>query len=169
MATLYGAKVYQENRSESDVRYDVIGNNSEEFTAGDPVTVSSGDLVVAGTTDVIYGIAIKSQTLDADNETVAKVCPGYIPADLSTTFLMGTNSDLTGNATDGGTYYKLTTATTGTVQVDVTSGVQTTTSRVVEIVKVDPRNIGGTGAGSGLRECLVRFVKTPVINVGGPA
>ena len=103
----------------------------------------------------------------SDNETVAKVTPGYIPAE-GTVFLMGSNGDFTGNATDAGAYYKLAGAT-GAVQVDQSSGVQTTTSRIVEIVKVDPRGIGGTGAGSGLREVLVRFVKTPVLNVGGPA
>lgn len=167
MAILYGAKVYQELGNTSNMRYDIIGNNSEAFTDGDIVSTSGGDLIVAGVTDVVYGVVRKTQTLASDNETVAKIAPAVIPAE-DTVFLMGTNSDLTGNATDVGTYYKLTGAT-GAQQVDVASGVQTTTSRIVEIVKVDPRNIGGTGSGSGLRECLVRFVKTPVLNVGGPA
>ncbi len=162
---IYGATVVQTKGNESQVRYDFIGNNSEAFTAGDPVTQNSGDLEVAGTTETVLGVAVKTQTMTSDNETVAKVTPGWIPADFDTIFLMGTNSDLTGNATDGGTYYKLTAATTGTLQVDVTSGVQTTTSRVVEIVKVDPFNVGGTGSGSGLRQCYVRFVKTPGINI----
>ncbi len=61
--------------------------------------------------------------------------------------------------TDVGTYYKLTANTTGTVQVDVANGAQTTTSRVVMIKSVDPQGIGGTGAGSGLRQCVVVFVK----------
>lgn len=168
MATLYGAQVWQNNNAEVDARYDIIGNNSEVFTANDIVSVSGGDLIVAGVTDIVFGVALKTATMASDNETVAKVTPAFIPSDTGLVFLMGTNSDLTGNATDAGTYYKLT-GTTGAQQVDVSSGVQTTTSRIVEIVKVDPRNIGGTGAGSGLRECLVRFVKTPQINVGGPA
>ncbi len=167
MATLYGAKVFQELNNESNARYDIIGNNSEVFTSGDVVSTSGGDLIVAGATDVVFGVTTKTQTLASDNETVAKVCPPVIPAE-GTVFLMGSNGDFAGNATDVGTYYKLTGAT-GAQQVDQASGVQTTTSRVVEIVKVDPRNIGGTGAGSGLREVLVRFVKTPVLNVGGPA
>ncbi len=135
MGTIYGASVAQESRSnESDFRYDVIGDNAVAFTAGDPVKVASGVLAVAGTTDSVIGVVVKTQTMAADNETVAKVCPAYIPATFETIFLMGTNADLTGNGTDVGTYYKLTTGTTGTVQVDVTSGVQTTTSRNVEIV-----------------------------------
>ena len=162
--TIYGATVAQENRNESDLRYDTIGKNSEVIAAGDPLTIASGVIKVAGTTDSITGVAVGAATMTSNNATVAKVTPAYVPAD-QTIFLMGTNSDLTGNGTDGATYYKLTAATTGTVQVDVTSGVQTTTSRVVEIVKVDPFNLGGTGAGSGLRTCLVRFVKTPYTNV----
>lgn len=167
MATLYGAKVYQELGNDSNMRYDVIGNNSEAFTDGDIVSTSGGDLIVAGATDVVFGVVRKTRTMASDNETVAMVKPGVIPAE-NTVFLMGSNGDFAGNATDVGTYYKLT-GTTGAQQVDQANGVQTTTSRIVEIVKVDPRGIGGTGAGSGLREVLVRFVKTPVLNVGGPA
>lgn len=167
MATLYGATVYQELGNPSNARYDIIGNNSEVFTSGDIVTTSGGDLVVASATSTIFGVTTKTQTMASDNETVAKICPPVIPAE-NTVFLMGSNGDFSGNDTDVGTYYKLT-GTTGAQQVDQASGVTTTTSRIVEIVKVDPRNIGGTGAGSGLREVLVRFVKTPVLNVGGPA
>lgn len=167
MATLYGAQVFQELSNPSNVRYDIIGNNSEVFTSNDIVSTSSGDLIVAGATDVIFGVTTKTQTMTSTNETVAKVCPPVIPAE-GTVFLMGSNGDFAGNDTDVGTYYKLT-GTTGAQQVDQASGVTTTTSRIVEIVKVDPRNIGGSGAASGLRECLVRFVKTPILNVGGPA
>jgi hypothetical protein len=167
MATLYGARVYNELGKDSNVRYDIIGNNSEVFAPNDVVSTSSGDLIVATATDVVFGVAIKTATMTSDNETVAKARPGVIPAE-GTVFLMGSNGDFAGNATDVGAYYKLTGAT-GAQQVDQASGVQTTTSRIVEIVKVDPRGIGGTGAASGLREVLVRFVKTPVLNVGGPA
>lgn len=168
MSVIYGASVYNENRNGSDFQYDAIGKNSEVFTTGDVVTISSGVLKVAGATDVVSGVVAKTATMTSDNQTVAKVAPGYVPADPGTIFLMGTNGDMTGNATDPGTYYKLT-GTTGAQQVDQASGVTTTTSRIVEIVQVDPRNIGGTGSGSGLREVLVRFVKTPQLNVGGPA
>lgn len=168
MAVIYGASVFQESGNASNLRYDVIGNNSEVFTKGDLVTTSGGDLVVASATSVIFGVVAKTQTMASDNETVAKVCPAFVDPSPDTIFLMGSNGDFSGNDTDVGTYYKITGAT-GAQQVDQASGVQTTTSRVVEIVKVDPRGIGGTGAGSGLREVLVRFVKTPFLNVGGPA
>lgn len=168
MAVLYGAEVFQEGANPSNLRYDIIGNNSEVFTRNDIVTTSGGDLVVASATSVIFGVVAKTQTLTSDNETVAKVRPGFVDPQADTIFLMGANGDFSGNDTDVGTYYKITGAT-GAQQVDQASGVQTTTSRIVEIVKVDPRGIGGTGSGSGLREVLVRFVKTPFLNVGGPA
>jgi len=157
-------KVFKESRNESDYNYDVFGKNSEVFTSGDPVTLASGLLkVVAAATDAIVGVVAKTQTMTSDNQTVAKVVPAYTPVDEGTTFLMLTNADLTGNATNAGTFYGLTGAT-GAVLVDVTSGVTTTTSRQVEIVEVDPRQLGGTGAGSGLREVLVKFFRTPTRN-----
>lgn len=159
--TIYGAEVAESVSNPVNFDYDIVGKNSVAFTVGDPVKFSSGVLDVAGTTDSIAGVAAKTVTMASDNQTVAKVSPGYIPTDERTLFLMGTNADLTGNATDVGTYYKLTTGTTGTVQVDVTSGVQTTTNRVVMIKQVDPNNEGGTGSGSGLRQCLVVFVRRP--------
>lgn len=158
---IYGAEVFAAGRNGINFNYDIIGKNSEVMTVGDPLKYASGVLAVAGTTDSIAGIAVKTATMASDNQTVAKVAPGYIPTEEDTQFLMGTNSDLTGNATDVGTYYKLTTGTSGAVQVDVTSGVQTTTARVVMIKQVDPFNEGGTGAGSGLRQCVVVFVRKP--------
>lgn len=159
--TIYGAQPWGYPAMDQNANYDAIGANSEAFTSYDPVTYSSGTLVVAGTTDPVVGVALQTETMASDNETVAKVQPGYYPTGENYAFLMGTNADLTGNATDVGTYYKLTAATTGTVQVDVSSGVQTDQNRVVMIKKVDPANVGGTGAGSGLRQCLVIFVKKP--------
>lgn len=160
---LNGAKLYSNRVLETDYQYDAIGKNSEAIASGDPLTVASGLVkVVSAATDAIIGVAAKTQTLASDNQTVAKIAPAYIPAEDSI-FFMYTNADLTGNATNGGTFYGLT-GGTGAVLVDVTSGVTTTTSRQVEIVKVDPRNIGGTGAGSGLREVLVKFFRTPTRN-----
>jgi hypothetical protein len=76
---------------------------------------------------------------------------------------MGTNSDLTDNATNYGTFYSVT-GSTGAQLVDTNGGVKTTTSRQVMIVKVDPRGVGGSGSGSGLREVLVKFVRIPEFN-----
>lgn len=168
MAALNGARVWNENRAGSDIRYDAFGKNSEAFTIGDPVSILSGLVQLYSGTSAIAGVAVKTQTMASTNQTVAKVVPGYTPAGTDTLFLMGTNSDLTDNATDGGKFYKLTGAT-GAVKVDVASGVVTGNSRQVQIVEVDPRGIGGSGAGSGLREVVVRFFKTPVLNtnIGG--
>lgn len=166
MAVLYGARLWSEayGTGSPDYRYDIIGNNSEDFDTNDPVSVNStGELIVYTTTLSIVGVAVKDVTLAADNETVDKVRPAFIPSG-DHVWLMGTNSDLTDNATDYGKTYKLTGAS-GAVLVDVTTGVQTGNSRQVIILKVDPRGIGGTGSGSGLREVLVKFFKTPIFNV----
>lgn len=160
--TYYGARSIQQQGNEEDMRYDAVGNNSEVFATYDIVTANSGNLEVQNTTETVWGVVLKTQTMTSDNETVAVVRPGYIPAD-DRIWLMGTNSDLA-VATGPGTYYKLT-GVTGTQQVDVASGVQTGANRVVEIVKVDPFSDGGTGSGSGLRIAYVRFVKTPYTNV----
>ena len=160
MAVLYGARLWQEayGTGSPDYRYDIIGNNSEDFDTGDPVSVNStGELIVYTGTLAIVGVAVKDVTLASDNETVGKVRPAFIPSE-DHVWLMGTNSDLTDNATDYGKYYRLTGAS-GLVQVDVSSGVQTENERLVMIVKVDPREIGGTGSGSGVREVLVKFIK----------
>jgi hypothetical protein len=158
---LYGATLYQRNSFEADFNYDAIGKNSEAITGGDPLTLISGQIAVGGTTNSIIGVAVRTATMASTNVGGANVQPPYIPVDSQTEFLMGTNGDLTGDSTDTGTYYKLTANTTNTVQVDVASGVQTTTNRVVMIKKVDPFNEGGTGSGSGVRKCTVVFVRTP--------
>lgn len=161
---VYGAKIFQTLGNSHNFSYDAIGKNSEVITLGDPLTISSGVVkVVSAVTDPIIGIANKTATMASNNQTVAMVTPGYDEIVGSDLYLMGTTSDMTGNATNGGTYYGLTGAT-GAVQVD-SSSATTGVSRQVEIVQVDPFNIGGTGAGSGLRQVLVRFVKTPYIGI----
>lgn len=161
-ATYNGALLWQENRNESDYRSDAIGKNSEVFATGDIVSLSSGVLKV-GTIGIV-GVVAKTVTMASTNQTSAKVAPSYIPVDNNTLFLMSTNSDLTGNATDPGTYYMVT-GGTGAQKVNVSGGVATGSSRTVEIVKVDPYNEGGTGSGSGVRKVIVRFVNTPYSNV----
>jgi hypothetical protein len=163
MAILYGASLFRSDDAEQRFAYDAIGKNSEVFAIGDPVTIASGVLKVCGATDAPAGISVKAQTMASTNQTVAKVAPGYIPIELNDLYIMGSNGDFAGNATDPGTFYKLT-GTTGAVLVDQASGVQTTTSRVVEIVQVDPFNIGGSGSGSGVRQVVVRFVRTTTLN-----
>lgn len=154
--TIYGFTLFRSPVNEDN--FDggkVIGNNSEEFTSGDAVTISSGFLQVAGATDRVYGIVQKSQTMASDNETVGLVKPSVQVPDLGYEFLAGTNADLA--ATSVGTYYKLV-GTTGIMQVDVSAGAMTGAARIVECTQVDPLNEGGTGAGSGLRQGVFRFV-----------
>jgi len=160
MSTLYGGKL--RTSPVNGANFDggkVIGKNSEVFTANDPVTIDAANgLKVAGTTDKVYGFVQKTQTMASDNQTVAKVKPSVLVPDLSYEFLMGCNADLD-PLVSVGAYYKLGTATTGLVQVDVASGVQTGSSRIVECTQVDPDNLGGSGAGSGLRQGKFRLVK----------
>lgn len=157
--TIYGAVVVTSPNNPTNTDGGrVIGDNSEVFTTNDLVTVESGGtLAVAGATDSIYGIILKTQTMASDNETVAKVKPLCFPIDQQYEFLMGTNSDLS-PLTSLGQYYKLAGAT-GAQQVDVASGVTTGLSRVVICTAVDPNQDGGTGAGSGLRVGLFKIVK----------
>lgn len=161
MATYYGAQLVQTGDNEVNIRYDSIGKNSEVFATNDIVGLSSGLLLVA--TSAIVGVIDKTATMASDNQTVAKVKPGFVPVTDDSIFLMGTNSDLSLTASPG-VYYSVTGAT-GAQQVDVTKGAVTGALRTVEIVKVDPFNEGGTGAGSGLRVCFVRMLKTPYSNV----
>jgi hypothetical protein len=162
MATLYGARLWQSDGGEPELRYDALGKNSEVFAQNDIVGLSSGELLVA--TSAVVGVVVKTETMSATNTTVAKVYPAFIPVYDDQLWLMSTDADLTNNHTDGGTYYTITGAT-GAQLVSVDGGVATTTNRTVEIVKVDPYNEGGTGAGSGLRKCLVRILKTPYTNI----
>jgi len=155
MAT-YGATVFKTPNNPINYTSDfAIGTNSEVFTSGEPVTVSSGLLTIAGATSAIAGVVVKTATMTVDNQTVAFVKPLLIPVDQDYEFLMGCNSNLS-ETTSIGVFYKLT-GTTAAIQVDVGSGAQTTTNRVVVCTKVDPN---GT---SDLTQGLFKFVK--VINV----
>jgi hypothetical protein len=156
---IYGAEVYKSPTREVNFESNGIGKNSEVFASGDLVEMDASDglKVIASATPTVIGVVQKTQTMTADNETVAKVKPSYIPIDQDMEFLMGTNADLS-PLTSIGTYYKLT-GGTGAIQVDVTSGAQTTTNRVVVCTHVDPKSQGGTGAGSGLRVGTFKFVK----------
>jgi hypothetical protein len=156
--TLYGAKLYESPNNETNYRYDVLGTASEVFAVGDIVGMASGTLeVIDAATDPIAGVAAKVATMPSPNTATYEA---FIPADENYVFLMGCNAALTDNKTNYGTFYGITGAT-GVQQVDVTSGVTTTTSRQVMIVKVDPNNVGGT---DGLKQCLVKFVRIPQFN-----
>ncbi len=157
--TIYGAQ--QDTSPNNPTNTDggrVTGKNSEVFTANDVVTIDAiNGLKVAASTDDIYGVVLKTQTMSSSNQTVAAVKPICFPVDQSYEWLMGTNADLA-TLTSVGAYYTIT-GTTGIQQVDVNAGTAATTSRQVICTQVDPNGLGGTGSGSGLRQGLFKFVK----------
>jgi hypothetical protein len=169
MATIYGATIVTSPNNPTNTDGGrILGDNSEVFTANDLVTaeIGSGTLAVAGATDPIYGIVLKTQTMASDNESVAKIRPICFTVDQQYELLMGTNADLA--EANLGDYFKLTGAT-GAQQVDVASGAQTGTSRIVMLTKIDPNGLGGTGAGSGLRQGLFKVVKPSDIRQIAPS
>ena len=158
--TIYGAQLFKSpgNPTNTDGGR-IAGKNSEAFTANDVVTTNSRQtgLKVAGATAPIYGVVLKTVTMASNNLSLAApVAPSCFIAETNTEWLMGTNADL-GTLTSLGQYYKLT-GTTGVQQVDVASGTTATTSRIVLCTEVDPNQLGGSGAGSGLRQGLFKFV-----------
>ncbi len=167
--TIYGATQLETEGNPSNLNYDVVGKNSEIFFANEIVTLAAGLVTLATGTATVLGVLAGAATMASDNQTVAKVKPGYVPADEGL-FLMGADADLTVGASEG-LYFSIT-GSTATQQISVatpggTTGVtaSSATGRVLEIVEVDPFNDGGTGSGSGLRIAKVRFVKTPYTNV----
>ncbi len=148
---IYGATLFKSPKNETNFGYQIIGKKSTTFTAGDPVSINSNQgLLVYTTTTPIIGVIVKTQTTAATNESVELVKPAYMKVSEDDEFLMGTNAALT--VTSVGYYFKLT-GTTGVVQVDVTSGVQTGQDRVVMCTAVDPNNL------SDLTQGLFKFVK----------
>jgi len=155
--TLYGASVVKSPNNPQNFANNVIGKNSEAFTIGDIVTIGTDGMYVNTGTDSVIGVVTETATMTSTNETVKKYCPQYVPIDQDMEFLMGTNYDMSA-LTSVGAYYKLT-GGTGAQQVDVSSGAQTTTSRIVMCTKVDPFGLGGTGSGSGVRQGFFKIVK----------
>lgn len=136
----YGAEIYKSPTKETNLTYNEIGKNSEVFTLGDFLTDGANGLAVAGATDAVIGICAKTQTMTATNETAAKVYPAYNPIDQDYDYLCGCNGNLDALASPG-IFYKLA-GTTGAMQVDVNSGAQTTSNRVVVCTGVDPLKTG---------------------------
>lgn len=98
----------------------VLGKNSAAFAVADPVTIDTdGLLIVATAGDKIIGYSVDAVTMAADNQTVAKVMPKFIPANQSV--LMQYTSDQACTQTDLGAYANLT-GTTGAIQVDLAAG-----------------------------------------------
>lgn len=157
-ATIFGAHTRKSPTKEQNYSYGVLGKNSTVFNENDIVAVDAAHgMIVAPVTTPVLGVIAKTQTMSSTNETVAKVQPAFVPIDQDYEFLMGTNADLS-PLTSPTAYFNLT-GTTGAQQVDVAGGATTGTAAIVMCTKVDPNNIGGTGAGSGLRQGLFKFIR----------
>jgi hypothetical protein len=106
---------------------------------GNPMSFSSGRLILATNSSAIAGIAKENKTGTGSNYLyIEEICP-------KTEYEMITNADIT--AADEGVYFRLA-ASTNTFTVDKTGGAQTTTARQLVITKF-----------ISARKALVKFVK----------
>jgi hypothetical protein len=99
--------------------FPIIAKNSEAFHKGDPVMVASGFLLVATATSKILGWCDADFTATADNQTVAKLCPTYVPATEEVKMLI--TPDQTFAQTDVGLYADIS-GTTGAIAVNLAGG-----------------------------------------------
>lgn len=120
-----------------------IGLNSEVFTKGDVVTMTSGflDLIDAGTERVV-GVVDTTMTMASDNQTVAKRQVPYTPFDYNEEFEMDFNADAA--LANQGQYFTLTGAS-GAQQVALSSA-DAAVGQVL-LVKLDPRQEGSLRRG----------------------
>lgn len=117
----------------------VIGNSSEVFSKGDPVTIDAdGFLQLAASGERIIGFCLEDITMASDNETVDKVCPQYIPARPGVQMVF--TSDQACTQTDVGSYANLVGTTSGSISVDLAG----TTSGQFVVLGFDPENDGDT-------------------------
>lgn len=123
-----------------ETQNDTIGTNSEVITDGDALTVTSGLLDVAANSSRLKGFAKKTETMAADNATVAKVAPEYTPALPGMMFEADFNAAVTqATAVD---FYTILTGTTGAQQLAQAS--LSATVGQFKVVKLDPRGEGST-------------------------
>jgi hypothetical protein len=98
----------------------VLGLNSAAFAVADPVTIdANGLLIVATAGDKVLGFSVEAITMAADNQTVAKIKPKFIPANQAV--LMQYTSDQACTQTDVGAYADLV-GTTGAIQMNLAAG-----------------------------------------------
>jgi hypothetical protein len=91
--------------------YPIIGANSSIFKVGDAVTIdANGFLAVPAVSSKIHGFILEDITMASDNQTVAKVCPKFVNAEL-VEMVVGGDSACT--QTKVGEYADLVTVTLG--------------------------------------------------------
>ena len=134
------AQRFLTNPDDKGVGYPVIGGNSVQFSVGDAVYIdTSGWLAIATTSSRIIGYCLEDITMSATNQTVAKVCPKYTPADE---VLMVYTGAAAGTQTMIGEYVDFSTVTTG-AQVVNTSSTSSSSGQFL-ILGVDPAGDGTT-------------------------
>ena len=122
------------------VGYPVIGGNSVQFSMADAVYIdTNGFLAIATTSSRIIGYCVEDITMSSTNQTVAKVCPKYIPA---LGVLMVYPGAAACTQTMIGEYVDLSTVTTG-AQV-VGAGSTSASSGQFLILGFDPNGDGTT-------------------------
>ena len=122
------------------VGYPIIGNNSIQFSVGDPLYVnSSGYLAIAVVDGKVLGYSLENITMSSSNTSVAKVCPKY--ATTTNVLMVYPVTSSVGYAqTEIGAYTKLETLTTGAITLNATTGA---TGQFL-IVGIDPKGDGTT-------------------------
>lgn len=100
--------------------YPIIGINSGANNIADAQYAdANGFLAVATTSSKILGFSVVSSTNASDNQTVAKLCPGYVPA-LGTQMVY--TADQACTQTDIGAYADLATVTSGAQVLNLAAG-----------------------------------------------
>jgi hypothetical protein len=163
---LYGFSLYKSPSIGVSEEYPVIGANSVVFTTGDPVIGSSGFAITpitgSNTSSMpILGIAAKTVTMAATNQTVAKVAVPIIPIDQDYVFLAGADGELS-LTTHPGQFFSLSEVGPSGQYVGVVAASVTqfpVASSACFCVAVDPYSEGTTGVGGGSRKGLFRFTK----------
>lgn len=119
--------------------YPVIAKNSEAFATGDAVYIdTSGFLAKATTSSKVLGFALDTVTVASDNQTVAKVCPKYVPA---MDVLMQYTADVAVTQTKIGEYADFSAVTSGGFTVGVNGSGAT---GQLFILGFDPEGDGST-------------------------
>ena len=127
---------------------------SGSFSAGDLVTLSSGEVIIAAATTDILGVALKGYSGTAGT---------LIPVSVITPEQVWVcAADATTAASNVGSPYELNIGTAGSMSVDL--GSAGTIAKGVTIVDLDPRDGATTGSGGRVH---VRFNQEACDAIGG--
>jgi|ERR1035437_7611516 hypothetical protein len=120
--------------------YPILGLNSQQLSKVDGVSIdTSGRLILATNSSRIHGFSNDDRTMTSDNETVAKVCPQYVPAFDTEIFI---TADQAVVQTQVGDYVVYAVVTTG-IQT-VSASTSSATVGQFEVLGFDPYKDGTT-------------------------